>query len=181
MFCHLFHLLSHPNLRETELNIFRCSHLSYSVQALEDLSTQYDLSVRNSVGGVVQFQYGDDTLDPACLEGDAAPVEYVRTWSHAMATYPREGEGLFPWRIRQIAREVTDGEEWSAKCHIAYREATFKFIFEKIVGRMAKLREKLDLYPADEEADEEYGDALNANAERECDIVRFFLILTCPR
>lgn len=54
-----------------------------SSQALEDLSTQYDLSVRNSVGGVVQFKYGDDMLDPACLEGDAMPVEYVRSWTHA--------------------------------------------------------------------------------------------------
>lgn len=53
------------------------------MKALEDLSTQYDLSVRNSVGGVVQFEYGDDSLDPACLEGDATPVQYVRSWAHA--------------------------------------------------------------------------------------------------
>jgi DNA-directed RNA polymerase III subunit RPC1 len=52
-------------------------------QALEDLTTRYDLSVRNSVGGVVQFRYGDDGLDPACLEGDAQPIEFVRAWSHA--------------------------------------------------------------------------------------------------
>ena len=53
------------------------------IQALEDLVTHYDLSVRNSVGGVVQFRYGDDGLDPACLEGDAQPVEFVRLWRHA--------------------------------------------------------------------------------------------------
>jgi len=57
------------------------------VQALEDLTTQYDLSVRNSVGGVVQFCYGDDGLDPACLEGDAQPTEFVRTWSHAIVSF----------------------------------------------------------------------------------------------
>lgn len=58
------------------------------MKALEDLSTQYDLSVRNSVGGVVQFEYGDDSLDPACLEGDATPVEYFRSWSHACVRTP---------------------------------------------------------------------------------------------
>lgn len=62
---------------------FICSNLLFSTQALEDLTTQYDLSVRNSVGGVVQFQYGDDGLDPACLEGDAHPTQFTRTWNHA--------------------------------------------------------------------------------------------------
>jgi DNA-directed RNA polymerase III subunit RPC1 len=50
--------------------------------------TQYDLSVRNSTGGVVQFRYGDDGLDPACLEGDAQPVEFERAWSHALVCTP---------------------------------------------------------------------------------------------
>jgi DNA-directed RNA polymerase III subunit RPC1 len=27
--------------------------------------------------------YGDDGLDPANLEGDGKPVDFVRTWSHA--------------------------------------------------------------------------------------------------
>lgn len=63
------------------------SCLCLFVQALEDLTTQYDLSVRNSVGGVVQFCYGDDGLDPACLEGDAQPTEFVRTWSHATVCF----------------------------------------------------------------------------------------------
>ena len=58
------------------------------MKALEDLTTQYDLSVRNAIGGVVQFRYGDDGLDPACLEGDAQPVEFERTWDHALVSLP---------------------------------------------------------------------------------------------
>jgi DNA-directed RNA polymerase III subunit RPC1 len=34
------------------------------MKALEDLSTHYDNTVRNSKFGVVQFVYGDDGLDP---------------------------------------------------------------------------------------------------------------------
>ncbi len=48
------------------------------MKALEDLSTQYDGSVRNSTGGIVQFCYGDDGLDPALMEGDGQPLNLAR-------------------------------------------------------------------------------------------------------
>jgi hypothetical protein len=54
------------------------------MKALEDLTVQYDLSVRTSNGGVVQFEYGGDGLDPACLEGAAQPVDFERSWTHAL-------------------------------------------------------------------------------------------------
>lgn len=53
------------------------------MKALEDLSVQYDMSVRNSTGGIVQFCYGDDGLDPASMEGEGAPVAFARTLIHA--------------------------------------------------------------------------------------------------
>lgn len=48
------------------------------MKALEDLSTQYDGSVRNSTGGIVQFVYGDDGLDPALMEGEGQPLNFAR-------------------------------------------------------------------------------------------------------
>jgi DNA-directed RNA polymerase III subunit RPC1 len=48
------------------------------MKALEDLSTQYDGSVRNSTGGIVQFVYGDDGLDPALMEGEGHPLNFAR-------------------------------------------------------------------------------------------------------
>ena len=38
-------------------------------QSLEDLCSQYDLTVRNSMGEIVQFVYGGDSLDPALHGG----------------------------------------------------------------------------------------------------------------
>jgi DNA-directed RNA polymerase III subunit RPC1 len=38
------------------------------MKALEDLSMQYDNTVRNSEGTVVQFCYGDDGLNPSLME-----------------------------------------------------------------------------------------------------------------
>jgi hypothetical protein len=66
--------------------------IRYDIQALEDLVAHYDYTVRNSVGGIVQFEYGDDRLDPAELEGEAAPVAFPRTWSHALVRRMAEAQ-----------------------------------------------------------------------------------------
>lgn len=50
------------------------------VKALEDLSVQYDNTVRGSTGGIVQVCYGDDGLDPMLMEGSKGePVNFERT------------------------------------------------------------------------------------------------------
>jgi hypothetical protein len=49
------------------------------LQSLEDLSTMYDGTVRNSSGGIVQLTYGDDGMDPVCMEAkDGQPVDFPR-------------------------------------------------------------------------------------------------------
>lgn len=82
----LFHAISgREGLVDTAVKTAETGYMQRRLmKALEDLTTQYDLSVRNSEGGVVQFRYGDDGLDPACLEGDARPVEFERSWKHAL-------------------------------------------------------------------------------------------------
>jgi DNA-directed RNA polymerase III subunit RPC1 len=41
--------------------------------------SQYDNTVRNSTGGIVQLLYGDDGLDPVSMEGkDGTPVDFRR-------------------------------------------------------------------------------------------------------
>ena len=48
------------------------------MKALEDLSMQYDRTVRNSEQIVVQFSYGDDGLNPEVMEKGDRPVDYSR-------------------------------------------------------------------------------------------------------
>ncbi|XP_071036017.1 DNA-directed RNA polymerase III subunit RPC1 [Parasteatoda tepidariorum] len=85
------------------------------IKALEDLCLHYDMSVRNSVGEVVQFVYGDDGLDPACMEGinkfetslkkggdsycmkknedpPDSPIIFERAFYHITAKYPYKEE-----------------------------------------------------------------------------------------
>eukprot|EP00930_Biecheleria_cincta_P058344 TRINITY_DN44185_c0_g1_i1.p1 TRINITY_DN44185_c0_g1~~TRINITY_DN44185_c0_g1_i1.p1 ORF type:complete len:908 (-),score=185.96 TRINITY_DN44185_c0_g1_i1:345-2885(-) len=47
------------------------------MKALEDLSLKYDLTVRTSIGEVVQFAFGDDGLNPARMEGSRSkPLDF---------------------------------------------------------------------------------------------------------
>ncbi len=48
------------------------------MKALEDLSMQYDNTIRNSEQTVVQFSYGDDGLNPQVMEKGDRPVDFNR-------------------------------------------------------------------------------------------------------
>ena len=48
------------------------------MKALEDLSMKYDGTVRMSTEHVVQFEYGEDGLDPMCMNDDGLPVSFDR-------------------------------------------------------------------------------------------------------
>ncbi|ORX39191.1 putative DNA-directed RNA polymerase iii largest subunit [Kockovaella imperatae] len=156
----LFHAISgREGLVDTAVKTAETGYMARRLmKALEDLCTHYDLSVRNSVGGIVQFQYGDDMLDPACLEGDATPIEYVRSWSHARRTAPSSGPALLPWEILRIAGRVYPPEAsgsgrpvvdpaW-AGCHEKYRADTYKFIADHIAGPLASQRKRYGLNDA---------------------------------
>ncbi|CAG5120413.1 unnamed protein product, partial [Candidula unifasciata] len=55
------------------------------VKSLEDLCLQYDSTVRTSTGEIVQFVYGEDSLDPVAMEGTEQPVEFSRLIIHVRA------------------------------------------------------------------------------------------------
>lgn len=48
------------------------------MKSLEDLCSQYDLTVRSATGDIIQFIYGGDGLDPAAMEGKDEPLEFKR-------------------------------------------------------------------------------------------------------
>jgi len=58
------------------------------MKALEDLSMQYDNSVRNSENVVVQFVYGDDSLNPQLMENNDRPVDFDRLRLNISQTLP---------------------------------------------------------------------------------------------
>ncbi|KAL2922905.1 DNA-directed RNA polymerase III subunit 1, partial [Bienertia sinuspersici] len=59
------------------------------MKCLEDLAIHYDMTVRNSSGTIVQFLYGDDSMDPAQMEGaEGFPLDFERLRFKVEATCP---------------------------------------------------------------------------------------------
>lgn len=49
------------------------------IKAQEDLSVQYDYTVRNASSSIIQFVYGDDCMDPSHMEGTTGqPLNFDR-------------------------------------------------------------------------------------------------------
>ena len=76
------------------------------IQSLEDLASQYDLTVRNSVGDVVQFMYGGDGLDPTDMEGKDKPLDYNRVFSHVQVN-----SQIFVWYKLEHLRRTPIGNQ----------------------------------------------------------------------
>jgi DNA-directed RNA polymerase III subunit RPC1 len=98
----LFHAISgREGLVDTAVKTAETGYMSRRLmKSLEDLSTQYDDTVRNSSGGIVQFQFGADKLDPLDMEGSAVPVHFDRTWIHAEnLTWNNDDRCLLPYEI----------------------------------------------------------------------------------
>ena len=67
-------------LVDTAVKTAECGYMARRLmKSLEDLSIHYDNTVRNSHGGIVQFTYGDDGLDPLLMEDDdGKPLNFRR-------------------------------------------------------------------------------------------------------
>ena len=81
----LFHAMSgREGLVDTAVKTAETGYMSRRLmKSLEDLSAQYDTTVRNSAAGVVQFLFGEDGRDPVDMEANAKPVNFKRTFAHA--------------------------------------------------------------------------------------------------
>eukprot|EP00536_Pseudo-nitzschia_multiseries_P010257 jgi/Psemu1/319821/estExt_fgenesh1_pm.C_3060011 len=75
------------------------------MKALEDLSMQYDKTVRNSENTVVQFVYGDDGLNPNVMENNDRPVDFGRLSMTIRENFPyRDEKTLGPEELKSIVR-----------------------------------------------------------------------------
>ncbi|KAF2485067.1 hypothetical protein BDY17DRAFT_246987 [Neohortaea acidophila] len=109
----IFHAMSgREGLVDTAVKTAETGYMSRRLmKSLEDLSAQYDLTVRNSMGGVVQMKFGDDGLDPVDMEGNAKPVDFDRTFLHAVhRTWDNEEAGLTAKQIASVVKKRLDVE-----------------------------------------------------------------------
>lgn len=109
----LFHAISgREGLVDTAVKTAETGYMSRRLmKSLEDLSTQYDDTVRTSGGGIVQFQFGADKLDPVDMEGSAEPVHFLRTWTHAETlTWDNNEPTMTPNEIRAFCDSMLENE-----------------------------------------------------------------------
>lgn len=105
----LFHAVSgRVGLVDTAVKTAETGYMSRRLmKSLEDLSTKYDHTVRNSSSNIVQFKYGDDELDPVDMEATARPVNFDRTFTQAEATTWNSGDkSLLPDEMMEITDEL---------------------------------------------------------------------------
>ncbi|KAG5635316.1 hypothetical protein H0H81_011729 [Sphagnurus paluster] len=146
----LFHAISgREGLVDTAVKTAETGYMQRRLmKALEDLTTQYDLSVRNSTGGVVQFTYGDDGLDPACLEGDPHPLDFDRAWNHASAIGSRAGRSLLPFEVIEIADREMSATKFVTECPAAYMATIRGFLIDRVVHKIAAARKSQGMFEA---------------------------------
>ncbi|KAK0206040.1 hypothetical protein DFS33DRAFT_552424 [Desarmillaria ectypa] len=152
----LFHAISgREGLVDTAVKTAETGYMQRRLmKALEDLTTQYDLSVRNSTGGVVQFKYGDDGLDPACLESDVQPIDFERAWSHACAIGLSGGRALLPYEVMEIVNTQLNSTKFTSECTMAYLATIRAFILDHVVLRQVEVRKSRGMFEALERHEE---------------------------
>ncbi|XP_067133403.1 DNA-directed RNA polymerase III subunit RPC1 [Centruroides vittatus] len=92
------------------------------VKSLEDLCSHYDMTVRNSIGDIVQFVYGGDGLDPAAMEGKDKPVDFRRVLELVKARYPSPEEAPLDERmVQRLATEILESKSYKL-CGDVFKE-----------------------------------------------------------
>jgi DNA-directed RNA polymerase III subunit RPC1 len=120
------------------------------MKALEDLSVQYDNTVRSSNGSVVQFTYGDDGIEPTFTEDDDNPVNYSLLWNTVQTTTSEidySNPSLRPLLPAQIKTSVQKHlrSPTMQKYVALIRERIMTHFQEDVIDRLSQLRERIGL------------------------------------
>ncbi|KAJ3171231.1 hypothetical protein HDU88_008268 [Geranomyces variabilis] len=117
------------------------------MKALEDLVAHYDLSVRDSTGGLVQFKFGDDGLDPANIEDADRPVDFARNLRNAQARVGQAGPRLFPHEITTLTQSIVKSAKYTKACSDEYLNSLSTFMQTKVVDPLVQVRKDKELDP----------------------------------
>ncbi|KAM9325606.1 DNA-directed RNA polymerase III subunit RPC1 [Gastrophryne carolinensis] len=111
------------------------------VKSLEDLCSQYDLTVRSSTGDIIQFIYGGDGLDPAAMEGKDEPLEFKRVLDNIKAVYSCSDEPALSKNELLLTTESILKKPDFLSCQDSYLQEIKKFV-NGVAERIKKTRDK---------------------------------------
>ncbi|XP_013420118.1 DNA-directed RNA polymerase III subunit RPC1 isoform X2 [Lingula anatina] len=114
------------------------------VKSLEDLCSHYDLTVRTSMGDIVQFVYGGDGLDPAAMEGKSKPLDYKRVLSHIKNKFSgTDEESLSAAALEDLVDKELKNNKYR-ECHEDFLQELRDFM-EQTCKTVAETRKKMRL------------------------------------
>uniref|UniRef100_W5LHZ8 DNA-directed RNA polymerase subunit n=1 Tax=Astyanax mexicanus TaxID=7994 RepID=W5LHZ8_ASTMX len=111
------------------------------VKSLEDLCSQYDLTVRSSTGDIIQFIYGGDGLDPAAMEGKDEPLEFKRVLDNIRAVYTCPNEPALSKNELVLTTDSIMKRTDFACCRDTFLQEIKKFI-SGVSEKIKKTRDK---------------------------------------
>uniref|UniRef100_A0A8C2Q370 DNA-directed RNA polymerase n=1 Tax=Cyprinus carpio TaxID=7962 RepID=A0A8C2Q370_CYPCA len=111
------------------------------VKSLEDLCSQYDLTVRSSTGDIIQFIYGGDGLDPAAMEGKDEPLEFRRVLDNIRAVHSCPGEPALSRNELILTSDSIMKRKDFLCCKDTFLEEIRKFI-KTVSEKIKKTRDK---------------------------------------
>ncbi|KAG0310942.1 hypothetical protein BGZ97_012208 [Linnemannia gamsii] len=156
----LFHAVSgREGLVDTAVKTAETGYMQRRLmKALEDLTTHYDLSVRNSVGNIIQFTYGSDGLDPAVLEGNGTPVLFDRNFVSTLHILPVTAGDvrLLPWQIVEYVEKVVASPRWAKNCSKEFIDSLMMYVKVHISGKLKSIREAYEMMSGEHNPGEEY-------------------------
>ncbi|KAL5018248.1 hypothetical protein ScPMuIL_003970 [Solemya velum] len=116
------------------------------VKSLEDLCSHYDLTVRNSMGDIVQFQYGGDGLDPVSMEGKDQPIDFDKVLRHVTANSCIECRAELPLSGSDLVQlvDVSLQEDKFAECSDEIKEDIRNFI-ESVAKNISSTRKRFQM------------------------------------
>lgn len=118
------------------------------MKAMEDLSVQYDNTVRNSKGDIVQLRFGEDMLDPMLMEGpNGTPLNLPAEWLSVVNTVAvgrAKGTCLAPNEVIHFVEKQLESKCFRDTISVRFREDLMKFITSKVQDQ-AKTRKALGL------------------------------------
>ena len=110
------------------------------IKGMEDLKIEYDMTVRNNKGRVIQFSYGEDGIDPVKVESQVVPLvnmglDEIYAHYHMPSSDPKDVVFTAAFTKGVISRMKKQKAENDAKCKhwidfmIEQREEIIKHVF----------------------------------------------------
>eukprot|EP00835_Amoeboradix_gromovi_P002001 NODE_104_length_19952_cov_0.449000.p1 type:complete len:1361 gc:universal NODE_104_length_19952_cov_0.449000:14372-18454(+) len=109
------------------------------MKTMEDLCVGYDYTVRTPIGNIIQFQYGDDKMDPLSMEGDGKPVEFHRNLLNVLHDPNLKSNPLSSNQIYQLAVQETSSAYWAKNCDMMFITDLLGFIKEHICDKISSI------------------------------------------